>query len=88
VQKLVASTRTDFYHATLQRNDVMLNQVGATGAMALLSPDISRGEAMNPEIQVELSGGVLTVTISRADKKNALTNDMYGAMADAIATAK
>jgi enoyl-CoA hydratase/carnithine racemase len=87
VQKLVASTRTDFYHATLQRNDVMLNQVGATGAMALLSPDISRGEAMNPEIQVELSGGVLTVTISRADKKNALTNDMYGAMADAIATA-
>jgi enoyl-CoA hydratase/carnithine racemase len=42
---------------------------------------------MIPEIKVELSGGVLTITISRPDRKNALTNDMYGAMADAIATA-
>ena len=43
---------------------------------------------MNPEIHVELSSGVLTVTISRQEKKNALTNDMYGALADAIATRK
>ena len=43
---------------------------------------------MTPEIKVELSGsGVLTVTIARPDKKNALTNDMYGALADAIARA-
>ncbi|SOE83713.1 Enoyl-CoA hydratase/carnithine racemase [Burkholderia sp. YR290] len=42
---------------------------------------------MNPEIHVELSSGVLTVTISRQEKKNALTNDMYGALADAIARA-
>ncbi|MFM0092026.1 enoyl-CoA hydratase-related protein [Paraburkholderia sediminicola] len=39
---------------------------------------------MIPEITVELSSGVLTVTISRADKKNALTNVMYGALADAV----
>jgi enoyl-CoA hydratase/carnithine racemase len=43
---------------------------------------------MTQEIKVELSGsGVLAVTISRPDKKNALTNDMYGALADAIARA-
>ncbi|MFM0341598.1 enoyl-CoA hydratase [Paraburkholderia fungorum] len=43
---------------------------------------------MTAEIKVELSdSGVLTVTIARTDKKNALTNDMYGALADAIARA-
>lgn len=42
---------------------------------------------MIPEIHVALSSGVLTATISRSDKKNALTNDMYGALADAIARA-
>jgi enoyl-CoA hydratase/carnithine racemase len=42
---------------------------------------------MAQEIQVALSSGVLTVTISRPDKKNALTNDMYGALADAVARA-
>jgi enoyl-CoA hydratase/carnithine racemase len=43
---------------------------------------------MTREIKVELSSsGVLTVTISRPDKKNALTNDMYGTLADAIASA-
>jgi len=40
-----------------------------------------------PEINTELAGGVLTLTLSRADKKNALTNEMYGALADAIESA-
>lgn len=39
---------------------------------------------MTPEIQVELASGVLAITISRTDKKNALTNEMYSALADAI----
>lgn len=39
---------------------------------------------MTPEIGVEVAGGVLTVTMSRPDKKNALTNDMYGALAAAV----
>ena len=42
---------------------------------------------MTPEVQVVLSDGVLTATISRPDKKNALTNEMYRALADAIARA-
>ncbi|MEM5329181.1 enoyl-CoA hydratase-related protein [Paraburkholderia sp. JHI2823] len=42
---------------------------------------------MAEKIQVVLSGGVLTVTISRPDKKNAITNDMYGVLADAVAKA-
>ncbi|CAM2153116.1 enoyl-CoA hydratase [Paraburkholderia tropica] len=44
---------------------------------------------MAPEIQLQLAEevGVLTATITRIDKKNALTNAMYGALADAIARA-
>lgn len=36
------------------------------------------------EVTSELNDGVLTITISRPDKKNALTNAMYGALADAL----
>lgn len=36
------------------------------------------------EVTTELSGSVLTITISRPEKKNALTNTMYGALADAL----
>jgi enoyl-CoA hydratase/carnithine racemase len=41
-----------------------------------------------PEIQADLDGGVLTLTLSRAGKKNALTNAMYGALADALQNAE
>jgi len=36
------------------------------------------------EVKTDLSEGVLTVTLSRQAKKNALTNEMYAALADAI----
>lgn len=36
------------------------------------------------EVTTVLGDGVLTITISRPDKKNALTNAMYGALADAL----
>ncbi|WP_370152986.1 enoyl-CoA hydratase [Ferrovibrio sp.] len=36
------------------------------------------------EIVVQTSDGVLSITINRPDKKNALTAAMYGAMADAL----
>jgi enoyl-CoA hydratase/carnithine racemase len=39
---------------------------------------------MSSEIRMELPDGVLALTLSRPDKKNALTNEMYGALADAI----
>jgi enoyl-CoA hydratase/carnithine racemase len=35
-------------------------------------------------IKIENNAGVLTLTMARSDKKNALTNAMYGALADAI----
>jgi enoyl-CoA hydratase/carnithine racemase len=39
---------------------------------------------MSSEIRTDLVDGVLTLTLARPDKKNALTNEMYGALADAI----
>ena len=42
---------------------------------------------MSSEIKTECTAGVLTITISRPDKKNAQTNEMYGSLADAINSA-
>lgn len=39
------------------------------------------------EINVQLSESVVTITIQRSDKKNALTRPMYKEMADALVTA-
>jgi len=43
---------------------------------------------MSPHVQTELEQGVLIVRINRPDKKNALTPDMYAALADAIEQAE
>ena len=40
------------------------------------------------DVSIEVVDGVQTVTLTRPDKKNALTNDMYGAMADALEAAE
>lgn len=42
---------------------------------------------MSDNITSDLSGGVLTLTIARPDKKNALTVAMYAALAEAIVAA-
>ncbi len=39
---------------------------------------------MSDHVKTELDAGVLRVTIDRPEKKNALTQEMYGALADAI----
>jgi enoyl-CoA hydratase/carnithine racemase len=39
---------------------------------------------MIEQVQIKNKDGILTLTLARPDKKNALTNEMYGAMADAI----
>jgi enoyl-CoA hydratase/carnithine racemase len=43
---------------------------------------------MSDLVDVALEGGVLTVTMARPDKKNAITNAMYGTMADALERAE
>lgn len=43
---------------------------------------------MTSEIRTELSNGILTITLARPDKKNALTNVMYGVLADTIEQAQ
>lgn len=39
---------------------------------------------MTEHIKLENDGGILSLTMARPNKKNALTNAMYGALADAI----
>ncbi|WP_420470763.1 enoyl-CoA hydratase [Brevundimonas sp. FT23042] len=43
---------------------------------------------MTDHIKTDLADGVLTVTLARADKKNALTQAMYGALAEAVVRAR
>lgn len=43
---------------------------------------------MTAEIHVELTDGILTVTLARPIKKNALTNEMYGTLANTIERAE
>ncbi|RZJ96531.1 MAG: enoyl-CoA hydratase [Brevundimonas sp.] len=43
---------------------------------------------MTDHIKTELANGVLTVTLARADKKNAITQAMYAAMSDAAEQAR
>jgi enoyl-CoA hydratase/carnithine racemase len=43
---------------------------------------------MTEHIKIDKANNVLTLTMARADKKNALTNAMYGALADAITAAE
>jgi enoyl-CoA hydratase/carnithine racemase len=39
---------------------------------------------MTEQVEIKNDSGILTLTMKRPDKKNALTNEMYGALADAI----
>jgi enoyl-CoA hydratase/carnithine racemase len=43
---------------------------------------------MTEHVKIEKANNILTLTMARADKKNALTNDMYGALADSISAAE
>ncbi len=43
---------------------------------------------MTSDIRIDLTGGILTMTFARPDKKNALTNEMYGTLADTIEQAQ
>lgn len=43
---------------------------------------------MTDQITIAQSGGILTLSMNRPDKKNALTNAMYGALADAMEAAE
>ena len=39
-------------------------------------------------VKVEIDAGVMTITLARPDKKNALSNDMYGVLADSLERAE
>ena len=43
--------------------------------------------SMGNEILVHTEAGVMTITLNRLDRKNSITADMYGAMADALTQA-
>ena len=43
---------------------------------------------MSQDILTHTESGVMTITLNRLDRKNSITSAMYGAMADALATAQ
>jgi enoyl-CoA hydratase/carnithine racemase len=43
---------------------------------------------MTEYVKTEISEGIMTLTLARPDKKNALSNSMYGAMSDALERAE
>jgi len=43
---------------------------------------------MSTDILTHVEAGVMTITLNRLDRKNSITAAMYGAMADALASAK
>ncbi|WP_309093259.1 enoyl-CoA hydratase-related protein, partial [Phenylobacterium sp.] len=43
---------------------------------------------MNDHIKTELAGGVLSVTLARPEKKNAITQAMYAALSEAVERAR
>ena len=43
---------------------------------------------MTEYVKVEIEAGVMTVTLARPDKKNALSNAMYGVLADSLEQAE
>ena len=43
---------------------------------------------MTEHVKTEVSAGIMTLTLARADKKNALSNAMYSAMSDGLERAE
>src|SRR5882672_5894722 len=72
--------------ASLLTTDII--GVAASIAGQDLPESISRNPAMTEHVKIDIDAGILTATLARADKKNALTNAMYGALADALERAE
>src|ERR1700693_2647736 len=49
---------------------------------------ISRGAIMTEYVKTEVAAGIMTLTLARPDKKNALSNAMYSAMSDGLERAE
>ena len=43
---------------------------------------------MTEHVKTEIEAGIMTLTLARADKKNALSNAMYSAMSDGLERAE
>ena len=43
---------------------------------------------MTEHVKAEIDAGIMTLTLARADKKNALSNAMYSAMSDGLERAE
>jgi enoyl-CoA hydratase/carnithine racemase len=43
---------------------------------------------MTEHVKTDVAGGIMTLTLSRPDKKNALSNAMYSAMSDGLERAE
>src|SRR5713101_2637655 len=48
----------------------------------------SRGEIMTEHVKTEIAAGIMTLTLARPDKMNALRHAMYSAMSDGLERAE
>src|SRR5260370_30395398 len=48
----------------------------------------SRGAIMIDHVKTEIEAGIMTLTLARPDKQNALSNAMYSAMSDGLERAE
>src|SRR3954454_16795944 len=49
-----------------------------------MRPAVEKDDAMTEHVRTDVANGVLTLTLNRPDKKNALTRAMYQTLGDAI----
>jgi enoyl-CoA hydratase/carnithine racemase len=58
--------------------------VEAPGSFMASGPEIRQGDAMSDQVIVSSSDGICEIQLNRPEKRNAITQAMYGALVDAL----
>ena len=75
-------------HATPQRLRPGVGYAEAPGAFVASGDEIRQGDAMSDQVIVSSSDGVCEIQLNRPEKRNAITQAMYGALVEALNEAR